>query len=301
MSGPAYETVTVAVEGGDLVAGVWGPPGAPIVLAPHGITGNHLQMADVAADLGADHRIVAPDLRGRGASASLPGPYSMHAHARDLIALLDAVAGPSATAVVLGHSMGGFVATMTASTYADRIERAVCVEGGIAIETPPGIDVDAVLLAVIGPAIERLSLTFESAKAYRDHWKAHPAFAAPGAWTPTVEAAIDYDLVGTPPTLRSAVSPTAVRDDAAHTLTEEVRLAIDACQCPVVFLAAEFGMLGAPAPGLHADDLLEDVAARVGDRFTWQRMPGVNHYTIALSADGAAAVAAVVRGDPASG
>lgn len=56
------------------------------------------------------------------------------------------------------------------------------------------MDADAVMEAVLGPALARLSMTFDSVEAYRDFWRAHPAFAAPDAWTDDVLAYFDYDL-----------------------------------------------------------------------------------------------------------
>ena len=56
----------------------------------HGITASHRAWPAVVAAL-PGVRVVAPDLRGRGRSNSLPGPYGMGAHADDLAAVLDAL------------------------------------------------------------------------------------------------------------------------------------------------------------------------------------------------------------------
>src|SRR5680860_1906273 len=74
-----YSTSDVAVDGGLLRVAVWEPGGpaqgpVPTVLAIHGITANHLCWPLLAQAL-PDVRIVAPDLRGRGRSNALPGPY----------------------------------------------------------------------------------------------------------------------------------------------------------------------------------------------------------------------------------
>ena len=74
MSGPTYDTFDVPVDGGDLRVGRWtaADPDAPVVLAAHGVTANHLSWQP----LGALDRftVVAPDLRGRGRSNGLAGP-----------------------------------------------------------------------------------------------------------------------------------------------------------------------------------------------------------------------------------
>src|SRR5688572_30303476 len=83
-----YTTFDVPVTGGSLHVGRWGD-GDRVVLAAHGITGNHRSWQGVARELGPDVSLVAPDLRGRGESGKLTAPYGMRAHAEDLIAVLD--------------------------------------------------------------------------------------------------------------------------------------------------------------------------------------------------------------------
>ncbi len=111
MAQPFHSSLAVPVPGGSLHVGVAGAapgtPGVPVVLAVHGITGSHRTWAPVARHLGEAVTLLAPDLRGRGQSAGLGGPYGMAAHVDDLVAVLDHVGCPRA--VVAGHSMGGYV------------------------------------------------------------------------------------------------------------------------------------------------------------------------------------------------
>jgi lipase len=286
----AYETFTVPVNGGDLTVGRWGRPDAPVVVAVHGITGNHLSWADTAAALGDDVALVAPDLRGRGGSGRLPGPYGMAAHAADVIAVLDHLDVDRAPLV--GHSMGGFVVSVTTATYPDRVSKVVLVDGGPALPVPAVLDIDQTLEAVIGPAMARLSMTFASRDAYRDFWRAHPAFAS--GLSPSVEAYVDYDLIGDEPELRSKVSADAVRADAADTLTNAViPAAVASLPDKTPWLRAERGMLDQPV-GLYPDEvagaLLEQHPNLVD-----VLVPDVNHYTITLGERGAAVVADHIR------
>ncbi len=83
----------------------------------------------------ADHlRIIAPDLRGFGASADV-GPESIAQLADDAVALLDAlhVGRPAA---VCGVSMGGYVAQHIAARHPDRVAALVLVDTKLEADTP---------------------------------------------------------------------------------------------------------------------------------------------------------------------
>lgn len=286
-----YSTFTVPVAGGDLLVGQWeGRPGAPVVLAAHGITANHLSWPLVVEALGGDVTVVAPDLRGRGGSNGLPGPYGMAAHAADLVAVLDHLHLDKA--VVAGHSMGGFVAVVMANLYPDRVEQLVLIDGGIPLAIPESVDVDAVLQAVIGPAMARLSMTFPTRQAYRDFWRPHPALA--DWWSPVVEAYVDYDIGGEEPDLRSRVSIDAVRGDATDTLLHTtVADAVAGLKHPAVWLRAPRGLMN-EVPPLYPDAVAADAVART-PMLTDTVVPDVNHYTIALAPHGASILAEHIR------
>ena len=285
MKAPA--TFTVPVSGGDLFVARWNDGTTPVIAA-HGITASYVSWQLVAEALGSDISLIAPDLRGRGASAGLPGPYGMAAHADDLVAVMDHLGIDSA--VVVGHSMGGFVSTVLAANHPGRVQRLVLVDGGVALEVPAIDDVDQLLDAVIGPAMQRLLTTFPSREEYRSFWQQHPAFASD--WSPAVEAYVDYDLTGDEPELRSRVSAEAVRADATDTLVDDVaRKAVLSVQCPVHLLWAPRGLLD-QTPGLYGDELLAEVRSRSG--WSDEMVADVNHYTIGLSERGATAIAGAI-------
>lgn len=289
MSG--YRRIAAPVRGGELVAGVWEPEGEPVatVLAVHGITASHMAWPMVAEALG-DVRVVAPDLRGRGGSRELPGPWGMAQHADDLALLLDAVGVESAT--VVGHSMGAFASVMFAHRHPERVEGLVLVDGGLPL---PRVEVDDdadVALRLIGPAAERLRMTFPDREHYRDFWRAHPAFVR--AWSPMIESYVDYDLVGDEPELRAASSLEAVTADSLELNDEAGYLeALRGLDYPIPFLRAPRGLLDQPEALYPPDQVAH-----------WQRLlpnlvvhdvPDVNHYTILMTPQGVAEVVTVVR------
>jgi lipase len=149
---PRYDAFAVEVDGGSLHVGRWGT-GPPVVVAAHGITATHRSFRALAEQLGEEVTLLAPDLRGRGRSNRVAGPFSMAAHADDLLAVLDHAGVQQAT--IVGHSMGGFVAVVTAHRHPERVERLVLVDGGLPLELGPlaGRPVDQIVAAVIGPGV----------------------------------------------------------------------------------------------------------------------------------------------------
>lgn len=292
MSARTYQTVDVPVDGGALRVGVWSDetPEPPTVLAVHGVTSSHLAFAFLADQL-TGVRVVAPDLRGRGGSNRVAGPAGMRAHADDLAATLDHLG--TDRAVVVGHSMGAFVAIVFAEMYPERVSRLVLVDGGLPLAVPAGLDAGALVSRILGPTADRLSMRFASADAYRRFWRQHPAFR--GDWSPQIEAYFDYDLV---PDGGGAYRP-ATR--YATTLDDTIDLyngtsvpdALRVLRHPTRMLTAPRGLQDEP-PGLYSSSYLEQMlAAYPGVRH--ERLDVFNHYTIVLSDAGAAAVAGVVR------
>jgi pimeloyl-ACP methyl ester carboxylesterase len=243
----------------------------------------------VARHMPPDWTLAAPDLRGRGHSRDLPGPYGLDRHARDVVAVLRHFGGRP---VLAGHSMGAYVALLARDARPELVRRLVLVDGGLPLPVPDGADLDAVLDATLGPAIERLGQTFPSTEAYLDFWRAHPALAA--HWTPDVEAYARYDLIGEPGQLRSRVVGDAVRTDGGDVLAEKPFTdALQRLSRPTPLLTATTGMFGAPPP-LIPHDVVEAWQGRV-PALRPQVVPDVNHYTIMFDREGAAAVSQAIR------
>ncbi|MFH8341802.1 alpha/beta fold hydrolase [Streptomyces sp. AM6-12] len=284
---PAYEELRVPVRGGELAVLRWpaADPGAPVVLALHGITANGLSWARVAHHLAGRVTLLAPDLRGRAHSRDLPGPYGIAAHTDDMAAVAARLApGP---VVLTGHSMGAFTAALTAGRHPALPRALLLVDGGVPFPVPAEPDPDELIAAVLGPAMARLSMTFEDRAAYRAFWQRHPGFAA--AWSPWVDAYIQRDLVGVEPELRSSCAIEAVRADGIDQLGGEVAEAIHRLPLPARLLWAERGLMDEPQ-GLYDDDRLAAAELDPG-RVKARRVPGTNHYTILVGDTGARIVA----------
>ena len=259
------------------------------ILAIHGITSSHRAWAPLARQL-PDVRIVAPDLRGRGGSRSLPGPYGMARHADDVAAVLDGLG--VGRCVVAGHSMGGYVALTLAHRHPQLVSSLVLVDGGLPLQVDPTLDPEESLRRTLGPAAERLSRTFASPEEYRAFWRAHPAFAE---WTPDIESYVDYDLVADDGRLHPATAYAAMAADSRDLVTpgNDAAVALRELAVDATFLRAERGMVDDPGGLFPADWAAAQVARQ--PRVDLVEVPGVNHYTITLGDAGASVVARAVR------
>lgn len=100
-------------------------PGRPALVFVHGLGGSWQNWLENLLPFAGDHRVVALDLPGFGASPLPREPISIPRYARLLDGLFERL-GIDAAAVV-GNSMGGLIAAETALQHPQRVERLVLV------------------------------------------------------------------------------------------------------------------------------------------------------------------------------
>lgn len=285
----AFDEFSVPVEGGDLAVLRWPgtDPAAATVLLVHGITANAMAWAGVVEAVAGRACLIAPDLRGRARSRAVAGPWGIDRDVDDLVAVLDN-AGVDRV-IVVGHSLGGFVACALARRYPQRVARIVAIDGGLGFPVPAGIDPDLILEAVVGPAIAKLAMTFDDVEDYLAFHRTHPSFV--GNWTPQLTAYLHRDALPADGRIVSSCVEEAVRADGRQVLVDdEVRDAIRNLDCPVTFLYAERGLMN-EVQALYDTDRLA-LAALDPSRVAIRLIEGTNHYTIVGPGAGAQAVAA---------
>jgi lipase len=289
------EPLDIPVAGGRLRALRWGT-GERTVVAAHGITASAMAWQAIGRSLPDGWSLVALDLRGRGASNGLPGPYGLGRHAEDVLAAIGYLGGHP---VLTGHSMGAYVALLANDTEPRLAARLVLLDGGLPLPVPDGADLDALLDASLGPALARLSQTYPSPQAYIDFWRAHPALA--DAWTADIEDYVRYDLTGPDGALRSRAMEAPVRADGRELLASGQRFgdALQRLTRPTALLTAPSGMFGEP-PGMLPGWLVATWRERA-PQLRPELVPGVNHYTILFAPEAVATVAAALTEAPPPG
>ena len=101
----------------------------PVVVLLHGAGDNAGTWFKVAPALIGTHRLVVPDLAGHGGSAPERGPIDIKDVLGGVEAVLDAVA-PGEKVVLVGNSLGAWIAMLVAQRRPERVALAVCVDGG---------------------------------------------------------------------------------------------------------------------------------------------------------------------------
>ena len=195
-------------DGVELSFGYWPGRAAPVV-ALHGLTASHMNFIGIAERLAGQCALFALDLGGRGDSDKPPEPYGFVQHARDVAAAMRAMGlGPS---IVVGHSMGAFIATALAAQEPGLVSGLVLIDGGLVPNTPLSDSAGQGVAAALALRIQQLRQTHPSRQAYREFWRTQPHFPAE-EWNPWVEAFLDYEVGGDSPVQPKASEAAVVAD-----------------------------------------------------------------------------------------
>ena len=258
-----------------LAVRTWGEvePEEPTVVALHGLTSTSAVWDDLAARL-PDVPVLAPDLPGRGGSVDVPAAAGLAGLAETVVRAVDAAG--LRRVVVVGHSMGAFLAPLVAQRLGGLDEAVVLLDGGV----PPERSLllrPLLVRTLFSLQMRRVVRTWPDVDAYTrvaeggaaDHRPdLHAGFRA---WSEAVLAPHGDGL-------RPRLDARRIVADAVDSLTRPAHLPeLRDASAPVHLLAAARGADdGKPA-------FLTDAAVAAGQAFlprlTWQRVDA-NHATL---------------------
>jgi pimeloyl-ACP methyl ester carboxylesterase len=265
----------------------FGSPSAPLAVCVPGLSANMKSFDFLGERLGgASLQIIALDLRGRGRSdVTPPGSYGWESHARDVLAVADALGVDQCS--VIGHSMGAMVALAAARLDGSRLDRLVLIDAcGVPDESTGPL---------ISASVSRLGTVYPSVDVYLDTVK---QIGTVSPWSDYFERYLRYEL--TPVEggggVRARSSREAVLEDAAEFSRERDVYALwDFVRQPVLLLRASRELL--PGYGFI-------ISETDGDRFA-RSVPSArvvavdaNHYGIITSEATAAAISTFFRLSP---
>ena len=278
----------VPVSSGDLAVFQYGNGTGQPVLLIHGVTSSNRAFQLFADSLIARGKApFAVDLRGRGDSNSLPGPFGMKQHAQDMAAVIDHFGWNKPD--VIGHSMGGFVAAALVGLYAEKVGDVVFADGGVPLPMPPGMTVEQIMPFVLGPAMTRLAMEFENKEAYRNYWKPQAAFVK--GWSSVLDEYVDYDLRGK----KAATNPQAVEEDSRDLFGDDLIVrSLQGLTKQAIFIKAERGLQNEEG-GLYPMPVLDAVLPAY-PMLKLEVLADCNHYDMFLEATGAEKVAHIIYG-----
>ncbi len=269
---------------GEVELSIWraGSGPEPLVCL-HGITAQHRAFNALAREIGASRALVGVDLRGRGDSEKPDSGYGLEAHARDAVRVLDHLGLENA--VILGHSMGAFVALETVLSFPDRVRALVLLDGGW-----PRVEVspehmseeqkqEAVAIREgLERAFRRLDMTFESPEAYLNFWFPDQGLTMDDL-PPDLADYYLYDLGEVEGGYSPKSSSAAAREDSSAVSSEAPTLEeLRGVGCPVALVRASQGFFPGADP-LVSDDT-RDAMAEVLDLRSEILLEGANHYTM---------------------
>ena len=264
----------------------WTGDGPPI-LALHGATSTRHFWSRLAG-AAAGRRVIAPDLRGRGASMDMGEPYGLHQHVADLVGLLDEL--ELRDVALVGHSLGAFVAPLLAQRSGGRIMSIVLVDGGIEVALPFFMT-PALVRAIFRRQARRLARPVaRDALIQRADWQAmlgaHPDELL------EVRGWLEASAVATNGGVVAAVVPEALPTDSASCFFDaEVRAAARRPAAPTRLLYAQWGRGDRKRP-FYAAPHVDSVVSRTPN-LRAELVHGTNHVTILFAPELVRAVAGI--------
>lgn len=256
-----------------------GTPGGEPVLALHGWLDNAASFLPLAAHLPAHLDLVAVDLPGHGRSDWLPPghPYLLPLAVPQVLAIADALGWDRFA--LLGHSMGGAIASLVAAAAPERITAVASIEAIGPLAATPGESLDRLRRFVRAAATpQRPRRVFADRQAMVALRMARNGLDEAGA-----RLLVERGSVAVDGGWQWSSDPALTRPSPVYLAEAQVRELLAGIACPVRVIVAGEGLL---PPSLCGGRLACLARGSV------QRLPGGHHLHLGDPAGVAAALAA---------
>lgn len=241
----------------------WGESDAPAVVLLHGLRSYARTWEPVARVLSEGYRVIAPDLRGRGASSWDPKrDYYVDAYVSDLEGLAGLL-GLTSFGLV-GHSLGGAVSYAFAARHPEQVTALVVEDIG------PGSSTNTDGAARILREMRETPTGFDSLEAVRAYWRRLRPDITDAALASRIENTVrrtdegryewTLDMTG--------IAAARLAGDPAGPI--DLWTCVDALRCPALVIR-----------GARSDFLSGETCEQMAHRqpsLRWAQVPGAGHY-----------------------
>lgn len=199
----------------------------PVILL-HGLTGNYKQVnLYTTAFQNAGYRCIVPDLKGRGESDPVAGLSSIREHALDMERMIDEM--ELQNPVLVGYSMGGFIAALVASQRPD-VRGLILLDGGCRVSQENA--------DVIARGLARLDQSYESTASYIKPLRANSeSLGIP--WNSHVADFSRYELGPDDGHFRPVLKRQTAEEDLASMVAFDPRDVFKDLSCPAYLITCE--------------------------------------------------------------
>ena len=229
LAAPAIHLDRVTLSNGiTLHYATQGPRTGSAVVFLHGYSDSWFSFSRVMPLMPAELRLVAADMRGHGDSDRPQLGYGMHDLAGDVVRLFDALSIP--TAVLVGHSMGTFVARKVLELAPDRVSRLVLLSGGPTADTPVMLELQRAAHALVDPVDEGFVRDFQVScigspipEDFLEAAIANSRRMPARVWQGIINGMVEYESKLDNPQVRTLVL--GGRQDSVFSVNEQIALA----------------------------------------------------------------------------
>jgi len=205
-----------------------GPKTGRAIVMLHGYSDSSFSFSRIMPLLPQDIRVIAPDLRGHGQSDRPSTGYRIEDLADDVIAMMDALNVPDA--IIVGHSMGSFVAQAIAERAPSRVSALALLASAPVARNAVMLALQKEVLAQPDPveasfvrAFQYSTIALPVPEAFMDAAIANSQRMPASVWRQVVQGMIDYRPVNPRPSVRTLVI--GGNKDAVFSVPEQMALA----------------------------------------------------------------------------